>query len=313
MVIYKELILRRVSLIIVLFLMGLNTSWAQRGIVDCSQEVKSDILNKGMNYSIFLPKSYNESNRSYPVLYLLHGRGGNHTSWVNSLEVNRITSKLIADGEIPEMIIIMPDGLLDTYYINNYDNSIRWEDFFYEEFIPNIENKYRILNKREKRAIAGISMGGYGALYHAINHRDMFKACYALGAHLFEIAPLKEGQERPEDSKVFQTKTFGPINEEGLPENYKKYSIQETIKAMETYKAPNLFTVKKGFEFELPAITIDCGDDDFLLNKNMNLINIMKEKKIPFEFRVRNGGHTWEYWRTGLEFALKSIGDSFRN
>lgn len=304
--------MRIISLIIVLSFFALSTS-AQRGIVDCTQTIKSDILNKNMNYSVFLPDGYHQSNRQYPVLYLLHGIWDNHTGWINTGEVNRITSELIAGGEIPEMIIIIPDGLIDAFYINNYDKSVRWEDFFYQEFIPSIEKKYRIFDNRNNRAIAGLSMGGYGALYHAINHNDMFKACYALSAAVIEVDSLKEGQERSDYDKAFQEKTWGPINSEGLPENYKKYSIQETFKAMEIYKAPNPFEVMTGSNYGLPSITIDCGDDDFLLKQNMNLVNIMKEKQVPFEFRVRDGGHTWEYWRTGLKLALLQIGHSFRN
>jgi len=289
------------------------TASAQKGIVDCSQLVKSDILKREISYSVYLPEGYNESNRHYPVLYLLHGMWGNYSDWVTLGEVNRIASELITNGDIPEMIVIMPDGLTDAFYVNNYDNSIRWEDFFYKEFIPSIEKKYRILGNRNNRAIAGLSMGGYGALYHAIKHSAMYKNCYALSAAVIEVEPIKEGQKQAENNKAIQAKIWGPINAEGLPENYKKYSIQETIKAMESYKTPSAYEVMTGSNFGLPAITLDCGDDDFLLNQNMNLVRIMKEKQVPFEFRVREGSHTWEYWRTGLELALKTIGHSFRN
>lgn len=236
-----------------------------------------------------------------------------YNSWVTKGEVNRIASTLIAEGEIPEMVIIMPDGLIDGFYINNYDKSVKWEDFFYKEFIPQIEKKYRILNNRNMRAIAGLSMGGYGSLYHAITHKEMYKACYALSAAVIEVAPLKEGEQQSEYDKAFQDKIWGPINKEGLPANYKKHSIQEIFKTMGTYKAPNAYAEMTGAEFGLPAITLDCGDDDFLLKQNMNLTKIMKDAQVPFEFRVRDGAHTWEYWRTGLELALKSIGNDIRN
>lgn len=305
--------MRKYSLIIATMFLIINSSFSQKGVVDCSLFIESEILKRDMHYSVFVPDGYNESNRTYPVLYLLHGMWGNSTDWVNVGEVNRIAGELIAKGEVPEMIIVMPDGLTDAFYINNYDKSVRWEDFFYEEFIPEVENKFRIVANRNNRAIAGLSMGGYGSLYHAVMHKDMFKACYALSAAVIEVEPLKEGEEQSEYDKAFQTKTWGPINDEGLPENYKKHSIQETFKAMDTYKTPNPWAQMSGAEVGLPTITLDCGDDDFLLKQNMNLVNIMKEKQIPFEFRVRDGGHTWEYWRTGLEQGLKSIGISFRN
>lgn len=303
---------RRLSYFLGLSLMMVSAVvLAQKGTVDCSQVIKSEILNKDINYSVYLPEGYSSSNRSYPVLYLFHGMMDNYTGWVNMGEVNRIASEAIGNGTAPEMVIIMPDGLIDAFYINNYDKSIRWEDFFYEEFIPQIEKKFRVLANRNSRAIAGLSMGGYGALYHAIKHKDMFKTCYALSAAIIEVEPAKAGEEENEFNKEFNLKTWGPTNDEGFPENYKTHSVQEMVKAMEEYKAPGPFNW--GGPPTLPNIFIDCGDDDFLLKQNTNLAYIMKEKKIPFEFRVRDGGHSWEYWRTGLEIALIYIGDTFRN
>ena len=102
------------------------------------------------------------------------------------------------------------------------------------------------------------------------------------------------------------------MDSEGLPENYKRHSVQEMVRAMDKYEPPRpMFPLpqKPG----LPMFFIDCGDDDPLLKFNTNLVHLMKEKQIPFEFRVRDGGHTWEYWRTGLQKALIEIGYAFRN
>jgi len=303
--------MNKLYLLRTLLLVITSSLFAQNGIVDCTQVIKSDILKRDMNYSVYLPNGYNESNRSYPVLYLLHGMWGDNTDWVIKGEVNRITSSLISKGETPEMIIIMPNGLIDGFYINNYDGSVRWEDFFYEEFIPQVEEKYRILKNRNNRAIAGLSMGGYGALYNAITHKEMFKTCYALSAAVLEVEPQKKGDKRSANDKAFQTKLWGPLNKRGLPFNFKKYSIQEFFMAMDKYETPNPFAFGK--EVGLPSITLDCGDDDFLLKQNTNLVHIMKSKDVPFDLRIREGGHTWEYWRTGLDLALKSIGSNFRN
>ena len=297
-------------LLLVLSIFFVNTN-AQKGIVDCSQIIHSDLLKKDMHYSVYLPEGYSTSNRSYPVLYLLHGMMDNYTGWVVTGEVNRIAGKSFAEGSAPEMIIVMPDGLIDAFYINNYDKSVRWEDFFYQEFIPQIEKKYRILSNRDNRAIAGLSMGGYGSLYHALKHKELFTACYAMSAAVLEVEPVKEGDVINDWSKNFNLKTWGPNNKDGLPENYKAHSVQEIVKAMEEYKEPqgSMFGAPQVF----PAIMIDCGDDDFLLQQNTNLVHIMKSKKIPFEFRVRDGAHTWEYWRTALDMALQFVGNSFRN
>lgn len=283
----------------------------QMGQVLTNLTLESKILGKEMKYGVFLPDGYNESNRSYPVLYLLHGMWGNQTDWTVKGEVNRIASDLIASGKAPEMIIIMPDGLIDAFYINNYDGSVKWEDFFYDEFIPHVENEFRIINNRNNRAIAGLSMGGYGSLYHAFIHKEMFAACYAMSAAVLEREPVKPGQEISEFEKNFNLKTWGPMNDEGLPENYKQHSVQEIVKGMEKYTPPAPFGPFAG-QAPLPKFFIDCGDDDFLIEANMHLVELMKEKEIPFEFRVRDGGHTWEYWRTALDIALPFVGNVFR-
>lgn len=286
-------------------------SYSQTGTVDCSNTIHSKLFNKEVGYTVYLPEGYEESNRPYPILYLLHGMWGDCTSWTVDGEVNRIASSLIRNGTVPEMIIVMPDGLIDAFYINNYDKSVPWEDFFYDEFIPQIEETYRVIGERNRRAIAGLSMGGYGALYHAINHKEMFTSCYALSAAVLEVEPLSDSLQEDVYSQQFNTKLWGPMNAEGLPANYKAHSIQEIIKAMGVYTVPNPW--EPNAQVALPSITIDCGDDDFLLKQNMNLSMIMNEKQIPFELRIRDGGHTWEYWRSGLELLLTFVGDNWRN
>lgn len=186
--------------------------------------------------------------------------------------------------------------------------------FFHEEFIPKVEESFRIIKNRRNRAIAGLSMGGYGAMYHAIKFKEKFSAVYAMSAAFLEVEPIEEGEERNEWNREFYLKTWGPDGEDGYPENYKEHSIQEMFLAMDPIEE-NQGSRNPGNEPEVPlsAIFIDCGDDDFLLNENMNLIKIMNNKNVDFEFRVRDGGHTWEYWRTALAKTMEFVGNSFRN
>jgi len=272
--------MKKIVLILSAFIITVPFVGAQTGAVDCSQVIKSVILNKDMHYSVYLPPSYNTSNRSYPVLYLLHGMMDNYTGWAVKGEVTRIADKAFNGGAAPEMIIIMPDGLIDAFYINNYDKSVRWEDFFYQEFIPQIEKKYRIQPGRMSRAIAGLSMGGYGSLYHAIKHKDMFSVCYAMSAAVLEVQPVKPGDTTVTFNNNFNLKLWGPNNDEGLPMNYKEHSVHEMVKAMEPVKPQTGFSMATGPG--LPKIVIDCGDDDFLLQQNVNLVFLMKSKNIPF-------------------------------
>lgn len=298
------------AIMMLIFTLSAN---AQFGTVDISNSVQSEILNREMPYSIYLPESYHTSNRNYPVLYLLHGMTGNHSDWVNRGEVHRIAGETMAENNAPEMIIVMPEGLFDAFYINNYDESIRWEDFFHEEFIPEIENKYRILGQRNARTIAGLSMGGYGALYHAVKYKEKFSAVYAMSGAFLEVEPMPESERRDWD-RDFHLKTWGPYNEEGYPENYKKHSMQEIFRNMDPIEPVEGGWMTGGNnEVPLPQIYIDCGDDDFLLQQNMNLVQIMNSKNVQFEFRVRDGGHTWDYWRSALEMSLDFFGEVILN
>lgn len=296
-----------ISALSLLFLLFISADLhAQHGTVDNSSVVESDILDRDMSYSVYLPESYHTSTRDYPVMYLLHGLTGDHNDWINLGEVLRIAGTSIANGDAPEMIIIMPDGLNDAFYINNYDGSVNWESFFHEEFIPEVENRYRVIGNRNTRAIAGLSMGGYGAMYHGINYKEKFSAIYAMSGAFLEVDPVTGEDERSDWNREFHKKTWGPLNDRGYPENYKKHSLQEIFKAMN----PGMSDTGN---VPLPAIFIDCGDDDFLLEENLNLVNIMNDNNVDFRLRVRDGGHTWEYWRTALQKTMVFVGHNFQN
>lgn len=285
---------------------------AQSGTVDTSNKISSKVMKRDMSYSVYLPPDYHTSTRSYPVLYLFHGMTGDHTDWPIKGEVGHIADRAIRKGDAPPMVIIMPDGLPDAFYINNFDGSVRWEDFFYQELLPEVEKKFRIKAERSTRAIAGLSMGGYGALYHGIKHRELFTHCYAMSAAVLEREPVQGDGELSEFEKTLGLRLWGPLNKEGFPENYKAHSIHEMIKAIVVDRGPaGPFAMPPNTG--LPQLYIDCGDDDFLLQQNTSLVHLLRQKGIPFEFRVRDGGHTWEYWRTALKTALERTGHAFRN
>ena len=143
--------------------------------------VKSSILNRSVSYTVYLPADYEKSERTYPVVYLLHGYTDDNTGWLQFGEVNRYADKAIAEGIIPPMIIIMPDAD-SSWYINSYDGKEKYEDFFIKEFIPSIEKTYRIKAQKRYRGIAGLSMGGYGTLIYAPKYRQIFAAAAPLSA-----------------------------------------------------------------------------------------------------------------------------------
>ncbi|MDI6844774.1 MAG: alpha/beta hydrolase family protein [Candidatus Saccharicenans sp.] len=260
--------------------------------------VQSKILGKEVRYTIYLPPDYETSTRRYPVVYLLHGYTDNDTAWVQFGEVNLTADRAIAGRLIPPMIIVMPDGGV-SWYINDYQNKVRYEDFFFQEFIPYIDATYRTRPQKEFRAIAGLSMGGWGTLIYALRHPEMFAA-----AAPFSAAVWTDDEVISTDEKVYE-RIFGPLfgpglkGKDRLTTHFRSYNPLDLIKTLPEEKIKSV------------RFYIDCGDDDFLYKGNAALHVALRDRRIPHEFRVRDGGHTWSYWRTGILDALRFIGESF--
>ncbi|MEJ2615226.1 MAG: alpha/beta hydrolase family protein, partial [Ignavibacteriaceae bacterium] len=249
-------------------------------------------------YTIYLPFDYETSSRYYPVVYLLHGYTDNDMGWIQFGEANMTADKAIADQEIPPMILVMPDGGL-SWYINNYNDSVRYEDFFFKEFIPYIESHYRIRTEKRSRGVAGLSMGGYGTLVYALKHPDMFAACAALSAGIrTEEEMINMNTEKWE--KEFGN-VYGP-DLKGRNRITSHYLANDPFNIIKTGDINKIKTVR---------IYLDCGDDDHLYKGNSTFHILLRDLKIPHEYRVRDGGHHWYYWRSGLKDALKFIGTSF--
>jgi S-formylglutathione hydrolase FrmB len=263
------------------------------------RSVISAILNRPVSYTIYLPADYEKSERTYPVVYLLHGYTDDNTGWLQFGEVNRYADKAIHEGIIPPMIIVMPDAD-SSWYINAYDGKEKYEDFFIKEFMPSIEKTYRIKAQKRYRGVAGLSMGGYGTLIYALKYPHLFAAAAPLSAAVIDDDGFQKMPEGNYES------TFGQLFGRGLKgadRNNQAWKDNSIINLVNT-KAPN--------DIRKVKFWIDCGDDDFLTKGNCLLHIAMMEKQIPHEFRVRDGAHTWTYWRTGITDALQFMGDSFR-
>ncbi|MBX3253381.1 MAG: esterase family protein [Chitinophagaceae bacterium] len=262
-------------------------------------KVSSSILKKQVNYSVYLPADYDLSQRSYPVVYLLHGYTDDNTAWLQFGEVNRYADKAIADGTIPPMIIIMPDAD-SSWYINSYDNKERYEDFFIQEFIPAIEKTYRIKSEKRFRGVAGLSMGGYGTLIYALKYPDTFAAAAPLSSGVFSDEEMLMMPDSQWD------RIMAPLYGKGLK------GKERLSKAWYANSILKIVDEKSGADLNKVRYWIDCGDDDFLFNGNSLLHIALRKKLVKHEYRVREGGHTWLYWRTGITDALAFIGESFR-
>lgn len=157
--------------------------YAQSGKVFDNLSMKSSILHSDRKYAVYLPPDYETSQRSYPVLYLLHGAGDDQTGWVQFGEVLSIADKAIREGTATPMIIVMPDANTGRRgYFNDIKGDWRYEDFFFQEFMPYIEKTYRIRGEKRYRAIAGLSMGGGGTFIYALHHPELFSSACPLSA-----------------------------------------------------------------------------------------------------------------------------------
>lgn len=286
--------------ILFLFLTSVSNSIAQysRGTVKEGLTIESKILGKQVRYTIYLPYDYETSNRYYPVTYLLHGYSDNDMGWMQFGEANLIADECIAKRDIPPMILVMPDGGV-SFYINNFDNSVRYEDFFIQEFMPYIEKTYRIRAEKRYRGIAGLSMGGFGTLNFALKYPEKFAACVAYSAALFSEESVMATDEQ--GWNWIMGAVYGPYKEgrARLTDHYRNNNPFDvtTARGKETYNSLR--------------IMIDCGDDDFLTDDNCRLHIHLNKLGIKHEFRMRDGAHTWTYWRDNLPGGLQFIGESF--
>lgn len=266
---------------------------AQTGKVFDNLSMTSKILKSERKYAVYLPPDYETSQRSYPVLYLLHGGGDDQTGWVQFGEVLRIADAAILDGTATPMIIVMPDANTGVRgYFNDLKGEWRYEDFFFEELMPHVEKTYRIKGEKRYRAVAGLSMGGGGSFMYALHRPDLFSSACPLSA------------------------STGPLDIEGARRflewmGYKDPSQQELETYYNRHSALALINSMSADDIKKVRWYIDCGDDDFLYEGNSLVHIALRKKEVPHEFRIRNGGHTWTYWRESLPAVLSFVSDAF--
>jgi enterochelin esterase-like enzyme len=290
--IYKFLLMKKL-LSLFFILTSASILMAQTGKVSDNLSMQSKLLKMDRKYSIYLPPDYETSQRSYPVLYLLHGAGDDQTGWVQFGEVLNITDEAIRNGTATSMIIVMPDANTGKRgYVNDVKGEWLYEDFFFQEFMPFIEKTYRIKADKRYRAIAGLSMGGEGTFIYALHHPELFSSACPLSA--------ATGPKNIEELKNYRLwQGVEGITDADKESYFKKYSVLSLIENM-----PD--TQKKAVRWY-----IDCGDDDFLYEGNSLVHIAMRKKEIPHEFRIRDGAHNWTYWRASLPKVLEFVSMGF--
>jgi S-formylglutathione hydrolase FrmB len=270
--------------------------------IDCNA-LNSHILKHEVHYCVYLPASYdvgaakNPAQR-YPVLYFLHGLGDNEQTLFNSGGWT-LLDDLRKQHKIGEFLIVAPEGGR-TFYVNSADGSVRYSDFFLREFIPHIENKYRISSGRKNRAISGISMGGYGALRFAFAHPEMFLAVSAQSAALITESPQELATAAKSGAplgKLLATVFGNPIDVPHWRENSPFVLAQENIAAIRKL-----------------AIYFNCGqDDNYGFEKGAAALDAqLKKEGVKHEYHPYPGDHSLTYFLSHfaevMEFHSREFG-----
>jgi S-formylglutathione hydrolase FrmB len=249
-----------------------------------------------VNYCAVLPPSYDtDKSRHYPILYFFHGLGDNEQIFVHAGGFN-LVQDLWERGQIGEFLIVTPNADA-TFYINSRDGNVRYEDFLVQEFLPGIEARYRTRPGRANRGVAGVSMGGYGALHLAFRHPQLFSAASAHSPAIIDklpafTAPTAAGGTR---SRVLGA-TFGSPPDQVFWDHNSPLTLARTT------------------NFSGLKIYFDCGDqDDFGFESgSKSLDKILTKRNIPHEAHIYPGRHDWQYFAEHLPASLEFHSRLFR-
>jgi len=281
-----------------LLLSGMLAAWlvltattVQAGSV-IEDKAHSPTLGRDIRYSLYLP---DQADGPLPVLYLLHGLGGNHRDWLKLGKIEATLDRMITDGTVPPLAVAMPAGG-NSWYVDS-DRHGPVATAFLKDLFPAIEARHDLARDRSRRFIAGLSMGGYGALRLALHYPDRFRAAASLSGAIFpDLASSKEvtkGQIR-----MFKGAFGDPFS-------------------TERYNTRNFYALLAGLKSRLKAskrrlgLYISVGDDDgFRLYEGaVALYLALKKHKLPVEMRIVDGNHNWRLWRADIVPALGFIAD----
>jgi S-formylglutathione hydrolase len=254
--------------------------------------IASEALGEQRSVNILLPTDYETSTRRYPVLYLLHGYGDDHTTW--SLRTNLSWYA----AQYP-FIIVMPDGAKSFYLNSAADPKAKFEQFMMRDLIGYVDRHYRTIPLRRARAVAGLSMGGFGAAFLGLKHARMFTALgsFSGAIGLPHNPPRTHTDEALRKRAIEIDSLFGAV---GSPDR----SARDPFVFVEKAQAANL-----------PAIYISCGAQDTLLSQNRAFVQLMGEKNVAYEYHeIAPRVHSWDFWdeeiRVFLQFLSRREGFS---
>ena len=258
-------------------------------------------VQREMACNVLLPAGYEQSDRRYPVLYLLHGRGGNEDYW---LDLG------VIDCAAPyEMIVVMASAT-PSWFVNwsesHEGQKNDWEDFIVRDLVGYVDDQYRTIQSARGRAICGKSMGGYGALVLALRHPEVFgsTSCIAGGLRFLDKLRAHLQGEGPD-----------PLLLTGeVPDGKRDLAVRtprgRMVASLADCDAIDPFQlVLKVPREQLPDIRLDCGLDDSLLEASQRFARLLMENKIPFTFSQSPGAHTAEYGAEALRQTMAHQAD----
>ncbi|MEU8225335.1 alpha/beta hydrolase-fold protein [Kribbella sp. NPDC048915] len=268
-----------------------------------SASMRSAVLREDINYNVYLPAGYAGSDRRYPVIYLLHGRGDSMSAWT---QVKSRLDELIGRGEIPPTIAIMPDApwssraswYVDSAYTGT-DRGRPVETAFLRDLVPQIDSTYRTIADRTGRAIAGYSMGGAGALRYSLAHPQVFGAAVVLSPAVYFPLP-------PSDSSTREFGAFGKGKDPFVEATYLKLNWPAALRSFAaTGLRSHLYLAVGDDEYKNPKAIDATHDLDFETHVVFN--QVARQPNLTSEFRVVDGGHDWDVWGPAFADGAKYI------
>ncbi|MEO8887356.1 MAG: alpha/beta hydrolase family protein [Mucilaginibacter sp.] len=232
----------------------------------------SDVMKKNIKAVIITPDNY-AAGKQYPVVYLLHGAGGDYSDWVKK------GGNVAANADLYNIIIVCADGGVTSWYWDSpVDPTYQYETYITKELVPFVDKNYKTIKNRNGRAITGLSMGGHGGLYLGIRHQDLFGAAGSMSGGV-DIRPFPNNWD--------MAKRLGSYAQN--PDNWNKYTVINQLHLL----TPNSL-----------AIIFDCGSEDFFYKVNTELHDKLLELNIPHDFIVRPGAHNWPYWTNSVKYQM---------
>tara|TARA_R110002153_G_scaffold44660_6_gene125946 strand:- start:1802 stop:2614 length:813 start_codon:yes stop_codon:yes gene_type:complete len=245
-------------------------------------KVASKSMGKSIANLVILPDSYTAQKQGYPVLFLLHGAGGDHTDWVTKV------GSIRDYADAYNMIIVCPDGSKTSWYFDSpVDPDMRYETYVAKELVQAVDKKYNTLANRESRAITGLSMGGHGAFYLAFKHQEVWGAAGSMSGGL-DIRPFPENWDL--------SKRLGDY-----AENKGHWEDNTVINMVYLLKKDNL------------KLIFDCGVNDFFYDANKRMHQKLLERNIPHDYIERPGSHNWDYWANAIQYQLLFFDSFFKS